>query len=1049
MKMRAVLVGGYNNRKLFYLLTPYGEAKLDGALVSADGKVEYIKFVQFITTTPNIKEYKFSKFHRFLWSPAPRNEDRNKWSRLFLSKTQPIDDELLVGTKIVTELGNSKSSKKSVADRADMFQRKIANPHGPHLEKTVLNRSFDNPLRQIIGLKALGPSLRANRSIDGDGDGFVNDGLPTMRPFIPGFDFSPDNFGPNSRMRSIRTNRADTIEDRSISREAMLRGVGDIADHVAVRHNGGKPIRTKTDALKVLASIIPSFARQDRGRSYIDFLDAMNQDNELFPWQQAYISQFVFMMEDEPLRNSVRWKIARLDPDLADTGVNGQTSAPRLTKSWKPISADLQIPGTPRRFRPAKSFDMPGIEVNYSQSETFDDITYWSWALQPDKRNYNVLSAAISKAMHRDLRKTANLADVQKVAPLVVGRRQEKLTALSQLFAQLPMPQGMPVNFAASLNEEIGQQLQQTIPMVINTVKAINSIDSSLLGFGPNDIHQMLLGGTIQESRDWLDLINMAIGVVKQRENVKNTIEAVRAVIRDWSPINQSYVGVHENTHALHFLRMRNELNRRASAIRNNYLEQLRQTLKKNGKDSPDSAILDRELPVESFYIDVFKENLASFARNNPTEFRKRLLYWSMPESSVLTRTQYENDGIMPRAGIDGMMQFYLPQLMNHDSALKAFIDGSGQNPGKALGLSGPISKQEAQEYFRDISAILDSPTYFGEQPVQMNEQIARLLNEIGAITKSRIGMDNKPGDNLTPYHVMTLLMPQLLSYEASSQRNDFRGVTFGSSSTTPSAFILDSFGYPDIKSPYARIDGLTSQEAEPISQALISMGPMMDRIHTSLAGLGPSPSQIDKIEAMTEQRNMPKPNEVLLPAQFANIGITTMDGFESADIETLIDAATSSVDAVGETWFSLSLIDANKFGTVGFFEMLPTAVLELSPFSDMEKEQLRQISGRIGLPASPGKILRNDAPGYSSYQATLTNQMTVLSSEGFSLAEFAAETGLSEILGIPLAQIATGGDITRQLTNEELQLVTRYMLWILGGRFPGDKLEAFGEVPR
>ena len=361
-----------------------------------------------------------------------------------------------------------------------------------------------------------------------------------------------------------------------------------------------------------------------------------------------------------------------------------------------------------------------------------------------------------------------------------------------------------------------------------------------------------------------------------------------------------------------------------------------------------------------------------------------------------------------------------------------------------------PISKREAQEIVDSLSSVLDSQIYFGQEPILMNEAIATMLNTISrAIGDRKLGRTNKAGDILTPYQVMSVLGPHLLRFEASSQRNDFRGATLGTSPSLPSSFILDTLGYPDLKLGLAgRVDGLTSEDAKPLADAIIGMGPMMDRIHSTIALVKPT-NQIEMIESVTGQDIPSRPNEVLLPPSFARAGITTLDDLDNAPIETLINAANMAVDSVGENWYSQSVVHQSPSLSSGFFELLPNAVLELAPFSEVEKQKLREISGRIGLPASPGSIIRNDSPGYSSYQATLTSQVTVLSSEGFSLAEFAAETGLSEMLGIPLAQVIQGGNATREMTNEELQLVTRYMLWILGGRLPGDKLERFSEVPR
>lgn len=1055
MKTRAVLVGSYNGQKLFYLLTPHGEQKYDGALVSKFGRVEYLPFFQFITTTGNIQEFKFSKFHRFLWEPAPRNEDRNRWSRMFLSKTQPVDDELLVGTKIITELTPAKQEKKSAAERAFLFQRKLANPSSPHMDGTQLTRSFVEPLRGVIGLKGLGPSLRVNRSIDGDGDGFVDDGLPTMRPFIPGFDLVADAIDSAQSMRSIRTDRADTTKDRSISRETMFRHVQDINDHVAVRHNGGKPLKTKADALGVLTKLIPGFGRTDKGRSYIEFLDDMQPEDELHPWQEAYLSQFIFMVEDEPLRNTVRWKLSRMDTPTAESGVNGQTSAPRRTKGWEPVAPSLIVRGTSGRMRPKKMYDQPGIEIQYTQNDDFASLQGWEWILRPDKKNYNVLSSAISKEMQNDAKKVANLNEAQQISRLI-RRRREQIDTLSQFVASFPLPQNAEVSLAANMSERFRNFINQALPMVMDTVDAINSIDSTLLGVPLKDTLQVMLGGTLNEMRFFLDNVSMATMLLTTQGKYKPTIDAVNGVIEEWSPVNQSFVGIHEMTHALHFLRMRDAMHQRAKQLRTEYLSALRKQFETDGRKFPDESTLQEQLPIEAFHLDVYKETLKSFAKNNPDEFRRRLLYWGTSNVGILSRTEYESDGVTPRPGTDALVPSYLGRLADIGKLLLDHQSIGGGQLGKLLGLQSPISKQESSELARDIFRLLDKAIYFGNEPIRMNAGIARLLNDISNATgDTRLSNINKPGDALTPYHLLSVLLPDILNYETSSHRNDFRGATLGVGSNFPSAFILETLGYPDTRPPgSSTIVGLSAEDAKPLADALIGIAPMMDRIHDSISSLGASVSEFDRILTATEPQILIRPNEALLPAAFGQLGITTLDDLYNADIDTLLSAVNASIDEVGINRFvRAQLPDANgrpsQDTTPVLFELLPNAVLELAPFSEAEKEQLREISGRIGLPASPGAILRNDAPGYASYQATLVPQPTFLSSEGFSLAEFAAETGLSEMLGIPLAQIAKGGGVTRALSNDELQLVVRYMLWILGGRFPGDKLARFDEVPR
>ena len=88
MKTKAVLVGAFEGNRLYYLLQPHGDKKSDGAVIAPDGRIEFVKFFHFITTTPQIEELKFSKFHKFLWNPGNSTNELDKWNRIFLKKTQ-------------------------------------------------------------------------------------------------------------------------------------------------------------------------------------------------------------------------------------------------------------------------------------------------------------------------------------------------------------------------------------------------------------------------------------------------------------------------------------------------------------------------------------------------------------------------------------------------------------------------------------------------------------------------------------------------------------------------------------------------------------------------------------------------------------------------------------------------------------------------------------------------------------------------------------------------------------------------------------------------
>ena len=53
MKFRAVLVGSFFGKKLYYFLDPVGDKNSTGALVDENGEIEYLKFFLVIASMQN------------------------------------------------------------------------------------------------------------------------------------------------------------------------------------------------------------------------------------------------------------------------------------------------------------------------------------------------------------------------------------------------------------------------------------------------------------------------------------------------------------------------------------------------------------------------------------------------------------------------------------------------------------------------------------------------------------------------------------------------------------------------------------------------------------------------------------------------------------------------------------------------------------------------------------------------------------------------------------------------------------------------------------
>ena len=101
---------------------------------------------------------------------------------------------MLVGATITNNFG-AKPNKNAIQAKADSFRRMIRTSGSTDIHPLYISRKSISPMRAAIGFKKLGASISIQPSVDGDGDGFIDDGLPTMRPFVAGFDIDLSPLG--------------------------------------------------------------------------------------------------------------------------------------------------------------------------------------------------------------------------------------------------------------------------------------------------------------------------------------------------------------------------------------------------------------------------------------------------------------------------------------------------------------------------------------------------------------------------------------------------------------------------------------------------------------------------------------------------------------------------------------------------------------------------------------------------------------------------------------------------------------------------------------
>jgi len=148
MSPRGILVASKDDDKVYYFLDPVGQGKQDGAIVSADGSVEFIDFGSYMLSEPFLSEYKYSDFHKFLWG-RHEGEDLDRWQRIFIYKTQPVSQEMLEGVKIETSISPKIKSKHYFDNRAMEFKSLNSSNQMESMSGVAVSRKLFKPVRTI------------------------------------------------------------------------------------------------------------------------------------------------------------------------------------------------------------------------------------------------------------------------------------------------------------------------------------------------------------------------------------------------------------------------------------------------------------------------------------------------------------------------------------------------------------------------------------------------------------------------------------------------------------------------------------------------------------------------------------------------------------------------------------------------------------------------------------------------------------------------------------------------------------------------------------
>lgn len=135
--MKAVLVASSGEDKKLYYVLDARSKDTDGVL-SIDGKSSVVDFWDTAMSLLNLVPLLTTEFHKYLWEGFSDEEESERWERIFVKKTQQIDEEMVRGLTFSKDVMKTKKKSLLVDQRAFDF-------------KTLLQTQNASSIRGISG----------------------------------------------------------------------------------------------------------------------------------------------------------------------------------------------------------------------------------------------------------------------------------------------------------------------------------------------------------------------------------------------------------------------------------------------------------------------------------------------------------------------------------------------------------------------------------------------------------------------------------------------------------------------------------------------------------------------------------------------------------------------------------------------------------------------------------------------------------------------------------------------------------------------------------
>jgi hypothetical protein len=119
--VKSVLVASVGkDLKLYYVIDSTSTSN-DGVLV-IDGAPKIVNFWETAIAMRNLVPLMNSDFHKYLWDGGSDEDSQDRWERIFIKKTQSLEDSMTRGLTISTDVMKQKQKSKSINQRAFDFK---------------------------------------------------------------------------------------------------------------------------------------------------------------------------------------------------------------------------------------------------------------------------------------------------------------------------------------------------------------------------------------------------------------------------------------------------------------------------------------------------------------------------------------------------------------------------------------------------------------------------------------------------------------------------------------------------------------------------------------------------------------------------------------------------------------------------------------------------------------------------------------------------------------------------------------------------------------